>query len=465
MFETSSSEKFRSNSTIQLSICFHCGHVHHYLPADQDLPVAPGRTIGQKTAIMLGTLYTKGLPLNRAQEILLNEQDDQLGHSTLNDNVHDWAMQTGKVLSDAISDQLKTQSAVIMDETTFSVLQTQGRGNCGQAEDQQFRKKDYLAVQTSGYGEDRRCVSFKYIGGRRKEDIEKALEGFDNEALVSDAYAAYDSYVRTKDSQVHQCCCVHLRRMLLDSISIPALNKALLETKGESDDLIAGAIDKVKEGFLKNEPAYFICSIIAAMQKVYGLEKWLKRRSDEDKTEWLERVRKCRSATSTELMDHVDTMMKHLAKDFVVEGDSQRFKSKIAQSTIGAALAYYMNHRDNFRVFLSNPLVEPDSSSAERCIRSVAVLRKACDFKQSIEYMDSLCVYFTLVETAKMHGFNAAMTMEWLQDFGRAYYLHRANATLTHEVNNRGRRLDNKLMGFTPESAEGFDVEPWLPWN
>lgn len=23
--------------------CFHCGHVHHYLPADQDLPVAPGR--------------------------------------------------------------------------------------------------------------------------------------------------------------------------------------------------------------------------------------------------------------------------------------------------------------------------------------------------------------------------------------------------------------------------------------
>lgn len=70
-----------------------------------------------------------------------------------------------------------------------------------------------------------------------------------------------------------------------------------------------------------------------------------------------------------------------------------------------------------------------------------------------------------MVETAKMHGFNTAMTMEWLQDFGRAYYLHRANATLTHEVNNRGRRLDNKLMGFTPESAEGFEVEPWLPWN
>lgn len=43
--------------------------------------------------------------------------------------------------------------------------------------------------------------------------------------------------------------------------------------------------------------------------------------------------------------------------------------------------------------------------------------------------------------------------------------MHGFNAAMTHEVNNRGRRLYNKLMGFTPESAEGFDVEPWLPWN
>ena len=37
--------------------------------------------------------------------------------------------------------------------------------------------------------------------------------------------------------------------------------------------------------------------------------------------------------------------------------------------------------------------------------------------------------------------------------------MHGFNAAMTHEVNNRGRRLDNKLMGFTPESAEGFDVK------
>ena len=71
-----------------------------------------------------------------------------------------------------------------------------------------------------------------------------------------------------------------------------------------------------------------------------------------------------------------------------------------------------------------------------------------------------------MVETAKMHGFNTAMTMEWLQDFGLVQHQFRTvNATLTHEVNNRGLVLDNKLMGFTPESVEGFDVDSWLPWN
>ena len=37
--------------------------------------------------------------------------------------------------------------------------------------------------------------------------------------------------------------------------------------------------------------------------------------------------------------------------------------------------------------------------------------------------------------------------------FGRAYYLHRANATLTEQVNNCGRALDEELTAFTPESG------------
>mgnify|MGYP005952715873 CR=1 FL=1 len=442
--------------------CFSCGKVHHYTSDGQSLPVAPGHTIDQRTAIGLGLMCTNGLALNRSQEIFINSQTEQLGHSTLNDNVHDWAMQTGSVLADRLNEHLKSQNAVVMDETTFTVLQSQGRGNCPLPENQKARQKDYLAVQTSGYGEDLPCVVYKYIGGRKKEDIEKALEGFNNDALVTDAYAAYDSYVRTKDGMEHQCCLVHLRRQFLDSLAIEGLNESLFESK--DSNTIEKAIEKAAKGFEENQPAYYVLSCIQAFQKIYCLEKWLKRRADEPKDEWLARVREYRGTISTELMDSVDVIMNHLAKDFVEQGDNQVYKAKTS-SLIGKAVAYYLNHRDNFRVFLTNPLVEPDSSSAERRIRAVTVLRKVCDFKQSAKYMDSMCVYFTLSETAKMYGFDFAMTMEWLQDFGRAYYLHRANATLTEEVNNRGRKLDSKLMSFSPESAKGFDVEPWLPWN
>ena len=446
--------------------CFACGKVHLILPKNTDIPVAPARTIGQGMAIAVGVLSAKGMPLNKCDNIFINDPDGQLGHSTLNDNVHDWGMQTGKVLSDAIANELKRQTTVTMDETPFNVLQSQGRGNCKLPEDARPRQKDYLAVQTSGSSEKHQCVHFTYLGGRKAQDIEKALDGFINEALITDAYAGYESYVRTKERVQHQCCCVHLRRILLDSISLSKLNDALLDDDdGSPESKVAKAIEKAKNGFKNGEPAYYVCSMISALQKIYGLEKWLKQKPGETREAWIERVRIHRGTTSTLLMDDIDAIMKHLAKSHVVEGDNSRFKAKNPQSLIGAAVCYYLNHRDNFRVFLTNPCVDPDSSSAERCIRAVTVLRKACDFKQSAEYMDSMCVYFTLVETAKMNGFNVKMTMEWLQDFGRAYYLHRADATLTDQVNNQGRKLESKLMNFTPQSAEGFDIEPWLPWN
>ena len=65
-------------------------------------------------------------------------------------------------------------------------------------------------------------------------------------------------------------------------------------------------------------------------------------------------------------------------------------------------------------------------------------------------------VYFT------DFSIKTSFSLEYRDRFERllGYYLHRANATLTHEVNNSGRRLDNKLMGFTPKSAEGCNVDP-----
>lgn len=69
----------------------------------------------------------------------------------------------------------------------------------------------------------------------------------------------------------------------------------------------------------------------------------------------------------------------------------------------------------------------------------------------------------SLTETAKANGIDNVI--EWLTEYSKAYYLHRADNTLTHEVNVNGRSLDSKLMAFNAGSEAGFDMEPWLPWN
>ena len=87
--------------------CFTCGKVHLILPKNTDVLVAPARTIGQRMAIAVGVLSAKGMPVHKSDNIFIIAPDGQLGHSTLNDNVHDWGMQTGKVLADAIADVLR----------------------------------------------------------------------------------------------------------------------------------------------------------------------------------------------------------------------------------------------------------------------------------------------------------------------------------------------------------------------
>ena len=122
-----------------------------------------------------------------------------------------------------------------------------------------------------------------------------------------------------------------------------------------------------------------------------------------------------------------------------------------------------MNHRANFREFLDDPKIPLDSNAVESSIRAVAVLRKASDFKQSVEYTESLCTLLSLTETAKLN--NLKNPIAWLTDYAKAFFLYRASKTLTHEVNQHGRSLGSKLLKFNEDEAEGFDIEPWLPWN
>ena len=430
--------------------CDRCGTVS--LVTGSEVPVAPGRTIGQSLAVTAGVMNATGLSTNRVQQMLENA-DDQLGNDTLGRNVHDWAMEFGKPLVDLAQRELDSQAVRMVDETPMVILQSQSRGICKPVPENEQRQKDYLLAQTSGPHEKHRVCLFSWIGGRSLQAIGSQMQGMHNEVLVSDGYRAY---VELGKGMQHQNCCAHLRRYLLDAIDEKAIDKHLFAGNPEQ------AVERAMEQLEKGTAPFMLCVVLKAMTKIYGYEKSLRRGPQETEQAFMDRILQCRQTYAKPLMGHVDTIMSELAKTCCKCKANGEYEADKNTSLVAQAVAYYMNRRESFQVFLANPRVPPDNNSAERAIRTIAVLRKVTNFKQSQERTQSLCILMSLNEMAKANGITD--TVRWLRAYGRALYLHRASRTLTAK-RKAGENWQARLTKFTEGADEGFDFSAWLPWN
>lgn len=432
--------------------CRKCGRVH-LVYSDGNVPVTPTSTMGIAAATAAAVLYADGIPLAKVQKELFGDESC-LGHETLGRNIHKLSQETFEPLKEALMENLKKQHVLVADETVIKVLQSQGKGVCEAPES--TRQKDYLAAVCSCPYEDKRAVIFKHLGGRGVEAIGENLARYAPSVWVTDAYTAYDTYCEGNPSLKHQCCLVHLRRELLDAIDIDALAKSLgCKTPQE-------ALAQAARGLKQDAAVYKLCCVVQGISKIYGYEKTVKRDRTKPIDVFYKEVEKNRKQHATVLMNQIDTVMVALAVEFTkIKGGKYICGSRNDQ--LSKAVTYYMNHRANFREFLDDPKIPLDSNAVESSIRAVAVLRKASDFKQSVEYTESLCTLLSLTETAKLN--NLKNPIAWLTDYAKAFFLYRASKTLTHEVNQHGRSLDSKLLKFNEDEAEGFDIEPWLPWN
>ena len=430
--------------------CEHCGTVS--LVTGGEVPVAPGRTIGQSLAVTAGIMNATGLSTHRVQQVLENA-DDQLGNDTLGRNAHDWAMAFGKPLMALAQRELDSQTVRMVDETPMTILQSQARGICKPAPENEQRQKDYLLAQTSGPHEKHRVCLFSWIGGRSREAIGAQMQGMQNKVLVSDGYRAY---VELSKGMQHQSCCAHLRRYLLDAIDEKAIDRHLFANDPEK------AVARAMEQLEKGTAPFMLCVVLKAMTKIYGYEKSLRREAQETEQAFLDRILQCRQTYAKPLMGHVDTIMSELAKTYCRCKANGEYEAAGHPSLVAQAVVYYMNRRESFQVFLSDPRVPPDNNSTELAIRTIAVLRKVTNFKQSQERTQSLCILMSLNEMAKANGITD--TVRWLHAYGRALYLHRASRTLTAKK-NAGENWQARLTKFDEGSDEGFDYSAWLPWN
>ena len=430
--------------------CCKCGRVHA-IYSDGDVPVTPTSSMGTSTTVAAAVLNASGIPLNKVEDILFND-DAKLGHETLGRNINKMCHDGFKLLHDAIIKTMGEQPVLIADETVYTILQSQGKGVCKPEE--KTRQVDYIAAVCSPATEEKRGVIFSHLGGRGSQGISENLNQFNPRVLVTDAYPVYDKYCEEKSIQ-HQCCLAHLRRELLDAVNIETLVK---ELSTASDD---EAFARAKRGFENQPHIYKICCVIQGISKIYAYEAEVERSPEEPLEKYFERVKVNRQRYAKELFLNIDLVMESL-RDECTKQHGTKYVG-LRNDQLSKAVTYYMNHRENFQVFLDEPRVTLDSNAVESVIRAVAVLRKSTDFKQSIDYTEGLCILLSLTESAKANKLNNPI--EWLTDFSIAYFLHRASNTLTYEVQNNGKSLDSKLMEFRKGSEEGFDIEPWLPWN
>lgn len=97
------------------------------------------------------------------------------------------------------------------------------------------------------------------------------------------------------------------------------------------------------------------------------------------------------------LLEHNDTLFNEAAKGKVKQNLKGGYQSLNKNSPYAKACIYYLNRKDNFKVFLDSAYVPPDTNIAERKIRPLTLLRKNINHKNSLEVMNDLTVIFTVM--------------------------------------------------------------------
>ena len=475
---------YRHGSYRQLH-CACCGRVSIINPSNR-FPVAPGRTLEQAAVVTAGVAWSSGVALHKFKDLTTSAQD-QLGHETVHKNVSDWAGTAGADLVAQIGDSLKSEPVVEADGTVMPIGESQGKGVCkdrsskqqtqasneaqenSEQVDQpdsganaQTRQKDYIEALSTPRGVERPATIFTLLNGRGQATLENALAGLKPEVLVTDGYAPY-SRICAEHNWKRQSCLVHARRKVLDAVMSSSLHQ--LGRDAELDT--AQAIEDAKGKLSSGSAEYLLCIVLQGYCKLYGYEKDNIRQENESPEAWASRVKANRQRLSKPLMDDMDAIMEHLAKQHCklcrTGGDGEPRYECVNKSDVSDAVTYYMNQRKSFRTFLDDARVPPDTNQVERNNRAVAVLRSAINKMQGRQETERLCIWLSLKETAEANGINDPI--KWLTEYGRAWYRYCAEKTLTKEVTDNGRSLNSKLMKFNPGASEGFDYEPWLPWN
>ena len=335
----------------------------------------------QVSASFLATIavekFEDAMPLERQ----VKKYKQRFGVAFTTTTFSNWMIKTSELRLQLLIDKLKTiqmSSAYIQaDETTLQVLNEKGKT---------AKQKSYIWLTASK--EKYPIVLMKYSSNRNEKTAEFIFDGFTG-YMQTDGYAGYN-IVANKEGVTQLGCWAHARRKFADILK-------------------SGVSDSTSKRYAKE--------LVDMVAKLYKIEKDIKDDPPDKK-------KLIREEESVEIIKKIEEWC-----------DDNFLKAHAIGGFIARAFTYLKNQLPKLSIYAEDGRLNIDNNIAENHVRPIALGRKNWLFATSVRGANSLCNWYSIIETAKANGLDA--------------YVY----------------LNHVLTQLPIYEAEGKDIEKLFPWN
>ena len=433
-------------------VCPKCGTCKIAYTKAQDFPVIPNRLIGMNIlAIICDCLY-HGIPAQRYYAQI--KEHEELGGDTLSYNLHDFVGIYLTPIYDMIYAKAKEHEVILADETPFACLQEQGRGklSAGQksavlAGEITTHAKNYIQTLSSPLSALNSLVYYRYMPSRSDENISNIITpDFKFKYLIADGYHSYKNILNPHRKL--QSCWVHVRRAFIKALNPEELGKTYDKLTDEE------VINAIKQHYLDNSYCAAMLTLFTGVSKLYELEYSI------DKTQqgWEDKLKENRRQ-SREVITAMDKVIAAVVPGLAEKTAAGTYRAKSSGNNFAKAVVYYLNQRPFLTTYLEDINVTPDSNIVEGHIRPMAVIRKAIDHKVNPDYLQDLCVIYTVFRTAQLNGITDII--KYLHDYCCALHVYCKEKQYTKLLKD-GFDLNKQVKSWDMKAlSQGFDFEKY----
>ena len=311
-------------------------------------------------AYVVTAKYQDALPLHR-QEKIFNRHGVELTRQTL----ANWIIKCSQALDPLLNlfeHAMREAPVILMDETTVQVNKEEGKAASSQSY-MWIRRALAPPDEDNRHGKD--ITLYHYSRSRSGEVAAELLRGYHG-ALMTDAYAGYNSVVAAQQL-IHAQCWAHARRKFVEA------EKSL--PKG------------------KKSPA--ISAILNEIAKLYGIEKQIKTANAEDKQQQ-------RDTLAKPILEKLHQSLLKKANDV------------LPKSALGEAVHYTLKCWRGLTQYLKNGHIPIDNNGAENGIRPFVIGRKNWMFCDTVNGAHASARLYSIIETAKANGLEPYQYLRYL---------------------------------------------------